>query len=106
VAETPGEDRTSGFVAECFVPGLTRAAVELLDARAREVVARLAADGEVLRYHGCVLFPADETVLFQFEAGSEGVVRRASQRARIPFERIVESVRVSAPAGGGGISVR
>lgn len=88
-------------MAECFLPGLKRTTLELLDERARQSAEELAAEGEPVRYLGSVLFPGDEVVFFEFEGASEEVVRRASERAELPFERIVESVHVKPrPAEG------
>jgi len=50
----------------------------------------MADDGESVRYLGSMLMPEDEVVLCFFE-GSATMVRRAAQRAEVPFERILES---------------
>jgi hypothetical protein len=84
-------ESTPGFVAECFWPGVSRAELEAAEARARASTAALSSEGEPVRYVGSLLFPSNEVVFFQFDAASAEAVRRASERARLPFERIVES---------------
>jgi hypothetical protein len=99
---------TKGFVAECFWPGVREADIESADARARLSAEALDREGQTVHYLGSLLFPSDEVVFFQFDAVSADAVRRASERAAIPFERIVESVGMSAQgrraheAGKGG----
>jgi hypothetical protein len=79
----------TGYVAECFWTGITEQDLRELDARAQAHVEELAGAGETVRYLGSILMRADEVVLCRFE-GSETAVRRVAERARIPFERIVE----------------
>jgi hypothetical protein len=67
--------------------------------RARSACLELAADGRAIEYSGALLLPADEVVMHLFTSASEDVVRDASERAALPFERILETVTVS---GGDG----
>lgn len=77
---------TSGsFVVECFWPGVTEPDLAALERRVREVTA-----GGPVRYLGSILMREDEVVLCQFE-GSADAVRRVAERARVPFERILET---------------
>jgi len=74
------------FVAECFWPGVREADVQALET---QIQASLS-DG--VRYVGSLLMRADEVVLCQFE-GRADAVRETAERARIPFERILEIAR-------------
>jgi hypothetical protein len=76
------------FVAECFWPGLQRDAVNELAERIRGIAAGLAG----VRLTGTLLLPADEVVFFLFDGDSADAVRDACVRARVPFERVLESV--------------
>jgi hypothetical protein len=49
--------------------------------------------GHELRFVSSVLIPSDETVFCFFE-GDEADVRLASERAGVPYERVLESVRI------------
>jgi hypothetical protein len=94
MADMPAERK--GYVAECFWPGVSAADVKTAEARARDSVAALAREGEGIAYLGALMFPGDEVVFFEFDAASMETVRRASESAALPFERIVESVGPSA----------
>lgn len=74
------------FVAECFWPGVCEADVQALET---QIQASLS-DG--VRYVGSLLMRADEVVLCQFE-GRADAVRETAERARIPFERILDTAR-------------
>ena len=93
-----GERRTrTEYVAECFWPGVTGDDLAELEARAKAV----AGESDGVGYLGSMLMPGDEVVFCFFDATSREAVQAVAERARIPFERIVESVRV---VGFGGIS--
>jgi Nickel responsive protein SCO4226-like len=84
-------DREKSFVVECFWPGVREADLEALDRRVRDVTAELARLAPI-RYLGSILMREDEVVFCQFEGKAENV-REVAERARIPFERIVEIVK-------------
>jgi hypothetical protein len=77
------------YLAECFWPGVREADLSALDERAVASAAAISGDGRSVRYLGSLLMREDEVVLCRFE-GSEAAVRRAAERAAIPFERILE----------------
>jgi hypothetical protein len=74
------------FVAECFWPGVGESDLQALEER----IGISLADG--VRYVGSLLMRADEVVLCQFEGRAEAV-RETAERARIPYERILETAR-------------
>jgi hypothetical protein len=69
------------YAAKCFWPDVTEA--ELARAAAR-------ATAEDAGYLGSMLFPSDELVLCLFDAPSRVAVKRASEKAGIPCERVME----------------
>ncbi len=79
-----------GYVAECFWIGVTEEDLRALDRRAAECAAEQSLDGGGVRYLGSILMRQDEVVLCFFEGSASGV-RRAAERAEIPFERILET---------------
>jgi hypothetical protein len=83
---------TGEFLAECFLPGIDDVAVRDLDERAGRSAAELAAAGEPVRYLGSILMREDEVVLCLYQGTAEAV-RRAAERAEVPFERILEATR-------------
>jgi len=55
--------------------------------------------GRTVRYLGSLLIRTDEVVLCLFQ-GSPQAVREAAERAKVPFDRIVESARSPWPDVG------
>ena len=85
-------DGKAEYAAECFWPGVAETDLRALDARVRVSVAAISAEGRPVRYLGSLLMREDEVVLCQF-AGAPDAVREVADRARIPFERILETDR-------------
>ena len=77
-------------VAECLLPGLSRATAEALGHRVRQEIA--GPPGSQVSYLGSLLMPEDEVLLCLF-AGPGTEVRTVSQRAGLPFERILGCLR-------------
>ncbi len=65
--------------------------------RAQAAALRLRREGDEIEFLGSVLVYADETVFWLFE-GREADVRVASERAGVPFERVLE-VRIDGALG-------
>ena len=82
------------YVAECFWPGVTKTDLVRLDARVLASVERTGGAPNRVRYLGALLLPTDEVVFCFFDGPSAEAVEAAARRAKIPFERILESVRV------------
>lgn len=77
-------------LAECLVPGMTKAFAASLGDRVRTEVVR--SRGPV-SFLGSLLIPEDEVLLCLF-AGPLTEVRALSERAGLPFERVVRCVGV------------
>lgn len=85
-----GDSKANEYVAECFWPGVRDRDLGVLDEHVVLATSQLSAAGEDVRYLGSLLMREDEVVLCRF-AGSQTAVRRAAERAAIPFERILEA---------------
>jgi hypothetical protein len=79
------------YAAKCYWPGITRTELEQVALRAAG--ARGVRD---VTYRGSLLFADDDLVLCLFEGPSPTAVKRASERAGIPCERIMDSVWLGA----------
>jgi hypothetical protein len=90
------DEQATHHLAECFWPGVTARDQRLLDQRAELTASELSRPHEPVRYLGSILILEDEVVLCLFE-GSQTAVRRAAERAQIPFERILAASRSSWP---------
>jgi hypothetical protein len=80
----------TGYLAECFLPGVQETDLEALDERAEAAVAALTAGGTEVRYLGSLLLRDDEVVFCLF-AGTREAVHEAARQAQVPFERILET---------------
>ena len=88
----------STYLAECYWPDVSPAAVEAVAARVRRSVRELRRAGTIVELRGSIVLLADEVVLYLFGGSSIEVVRDACVRAGVPLERVVESVaRFEAP---------
>jgi hypothetical protein len=90
------------YSAKCYWPAVTAGELEEAADRALALIA-LMPSGRRPLYRGSLLFPGDELVLCLFEASSPTAVRRASDRAGMPCERVMDTVWV-APDGCAGTS--
>ena len=86
------------FTAKCFWPGATEEELRVAAARAGSE------PGAQQRptFVGLLHLPGDELALALFEAGSPLEVKRASEAAGMPCERVIETVWV-APVTRGGL---
>ena len=82
------------FMAECFWPGVTEQQLADAGARAGQAAQAISSNGGLARYLGSILVPADEIALCLFEAPSLDAASELNRRAAIPFERILEIVRL------------
>jgi hypothetical protein len=86
------------YTAKCFWPGV-------IEAELRGAAVRAGAEtGErPTVFRGALYLPGDELVLCLFESSSRAEVKRASEEAGMPCERVIETLWV-APDDQGGIS--
>lgn len=83
-------------IAECLLPGLTLASAAELTARITAEIAGYPLPRVV--FLGSLLMPGDEVLMCLF-AGPEAEVRAVSERAGLPFERILPCVGLGRLAG-------
>ena len=84
------------YTAKCFWPGVTEDELRLAAARAgSETLER-----PQTMFRGALYLPGDELVLCLFDSSSRASVKRASERAGIPCERVIDTVWVAPHARG------
>lgn len=91
------------YAAKCFWPGVTLAELDEASSRARDHAGAGRAGSRKAVYLGSVLFPDDELVLCLFDASSRAAVQRASDRAGLPCERVMDTVWLPNPDQEGAL---
>ncbi len=84
------------YTAKCYWPGVTEDELRLAAARADSETGER--QGTVFR--GALYLPGDELVLGLFESSARTDVKRASDEAGMPCERVIEAVWVGSSRGG------
>lgn len=83
------------YTAKCFWPGLTESELRLAVARASDP------EGEARpSFRGALYLPREELVLCLYESVSREAVKRASEQAGMPCERVIETVWVEPDTKG------
>ena len=77
------------YAAKCYWPGVSRSDVEQVAERAAQAASETGSHD--VAYRGSLLFSDDDLVLCLFEGRSPAAVKRASERAGIPCERVMNS---------------
>jgi hypothetical protein len=83
------------FLGERYVSSANLESAQADAARASAASNEPAAGGAAVRYLGSTLIPSDETCFVFFEARSAEEVRGLLERASLPYDRIVEAVRIA-----------
>jgi uncharacterized protein DUF4242 len=82
------------YTAKCFWPGVTE---DELRAAAARAGAQTEEQRPQARFRGALYLPGDELVLCLFDSTSRASVKRASERAGMPCERVIDTVWVASP---------
>ena len=84
------------YAAKCYWPGVTPNELAEIESRAERAAS---ASGPEVAYLGSLSFADDDVVLCLFDGPSRVAVRRASEQAGIPWERLM----AAAWANPGGV---
>jgi hypothetical protein len=79
------------YTAKCYWPGVTEDKLRLAAAQARSDGAGRCGT----TYLGALYLPGNELVLCLFDASAREEVRRASEEAGMPCERVIETVWIA-----------
>ena len=77
------------YTAKCFWPGISEPQVRRAAAAAEQ-------DADQALFQGALYLPGDELLLALFESSSRVAVKRASELAGMPCERVIECVWAAA----------
>lgn len=84
------------YTAKCFWPGVTEDELRYAAAQAGSETGN-----RQTVFRGALYLPGDELVLCLFESASRAGVKRASELAGMPCERVIETVWVDSTTEGG-----
>ena len=79
------------YMVERYLPGITAGQLDEARRRLAAAALELAAQGVEVRYIGSTFIPEEESCFCRFEGPAAADVRRACERAGVPFARIVET---------------
>lgn len=82
------------YVAELYLSHVGSEGLRDAATRARAAADELNREGAPIRYLRAMFLGEDETCFHLYEADTAELVREASSRARIPVERIVETIDI------------
>jgi hypothetical protein len=85
----------ASYLVERYLPGLDRGELQHSLERLKTVTAEMRREGTSILYLGSTIVPEDEACFCSFDAPTEAVVREASRRAGLSFDRIVSAVAVA-----------
>lgn len=88
-----GGDVAESYLVECYWPGVDEVRLAAAVQRIRSVASEIRRSGRRVDFRGSILILADETVFCLFD-GAEADVRAVSEQAGVPFERVIESLRI------------
>lgn len=83
------------YMVERYCPGITREHVMAAAARAKATTALMTEEGTPVKFLRSTFIPAEEAVFCLFEGPDLEAVKKANERAEIPFDGIVEAVEVA-----------
>jgi hypothetical protein len=79
------------YMVERYLPGITTGQLDEASARLAAASEELAEGGLHVRYLGSTFVPDEESCFCRFESADADGVRRACERAGVPFARILET---------------
>jgi Nickel responsive protein SCO4226-like len=79
------------YTAKCYWPGASDGGLEDAVARAGAV----SRESSPASLRGALYLPGDDLVLCLFDAPSRAAVKRASEEAGLPCERVIETVLIA-----------
>jgi len=83
------------FVAKRTLPGITPAALMSAGVRAKTCCAEMTQEGESVRWVRSFFLPSTEQTHCYFDAASKLLVEEANQRARVPFDEVIEVIEMT-----------
>jgi hypothetical protein len=84
--------RAASYLVECFWPGIAPETLARTERDIDAVISTMRRQGRDINFVGSILVLVDESVFCLFD-GDEADVRLVSEKAGIPVERVLETIR-------------
>jgi hypothetical protein len=88
-------DTVPKYIVERYLPGITTDQLTAAAGRAKSTTAEMTKEGTPVRYLRSTFVPTEEKCTCLFEGPSPEVVKKANERANIPFVRIQEALHIA-----------
>ena len=85
----------SKFLVERYLPGVTPEQLGEAASAAKETTASMTSEGTPVRYLRSTFIPGEDKCYCLFEGPSADVVKKANERAQLPYERIVDAMHIA-----------
>lgn len=85
----------SKFLVERYLPGITTDQLGAAAGAAKSTTATMTKEGTPVQYLRSTFIPGEEKCYCLFEGPSADVVKVANDRAKLPYERIVEAMHIA-----------
>ena len=82
------------YMVERYLPRITKEQLVAAAARAKSTTAQMTSEGTPVRYLRSIFVPGEDKCFCLFDGPSADVVEKANERARVPFERVVEAEQI------------
>jgi hypothetical protein len=82
------------YLVEVYCANLRADELSGVGGRVRSAAEELTRQGAPVRFIGSISVPGDEMCFLIYEAPSASIAGEVSERALVPFERVVEAVRI------------
>lgn len=83
------------YMVERHLPGVTGDQLSAAATRAKETTAAMTDEGTPIRYLRSTFVPGEDKCYCLFDGPSPDAVEQANQRAKIPYERVVEAMHIA-----------
>jgi hypothetical protein len=85
------------FFVESYVPSLDRATVAALSSRLRAAIAELRREGRAVEWLRSFALVDEETYVWMVKAADADEIALVNQRARVPYDHVVEATPGESP---------
>ena len=83
------------YLVERYLPGFSPEQLAAAAGAAKQVTADMSRQGTPIRYLRSTFLPGEDKCFCLFDGPSAEVVQEANERAKLPFDRVVEALHIA-----------